>query len=360
MLLHVVSVAMLAMPAQQPQGKQLAAETVTAQGSSLPTWSLPGGVTFPLLAVNTADLGQEVIVRAITKAVGMGIYNVDFHLGDEAAAVGKAVQDLGRQSLFLTTKLDKPDPTITDQAEAADLARAAVDDVLAAVGGTVDMLILKDSPSCPVMQAQWAVLEGYLSQGKTRALGTYNFCQYSLDCILGNATKAPTVNYLMRHLGMGPDATGIIEYGASRGVKTAAYGTLGEPIALEELMLNGTVREIAQKYGRTIEEVALRWNAQAGHAITNRITSDYAPDNAPLGGWCTDDCAAAITAMAHVYDWSIEPEDMETLDKLRFLAYPQSPTYYSSEGCANSYGVSDHPTASACAAFMPKYATAWC
>ena len=370
MLLSLV--ALLALPEEQ---QTLAAESEASERKTYPTWDLALNVTYPLLAVNTADLYQDSVARVVKAAVGVGIYNVDFHMGEEALGVGKAIESLGRDALFLTTKLDKPDPLITNPVVARDLAYSQIEGVLSDIGNySVDMLILKDSPSCPVMQAQWAVLEEYLSKGKAKVLGTYNFCEFSLDCILMNASvgKEPKVNYLMRHVGMGPDATGIIAYSLSKGIKTAAYGTLGEPVALNELLMDRTMRDIAEKNNRSVEEVALKWNAQAGHAITTRITSDYAPDYAPgtpcshpwgassVRAGLTDDCKASIDAMTDVYDWDLDDEDVNQLDLLEFNTYPQSPTYYSSTGCPASYSVVKHPNMSACAAFKPRYASTWC
>ena len=61
--------------------------------------------------------------------------------------------------------------------------------------------------------------------------------------------------------------------------------------------------------------------------------------------------------MSQVYSWSLDDDEVELLDSFRFSDYPQSPTYYSSAGCPNSFGVSDHPTASACSLPSAKMAT---
>jgi len=348
----------------KPTDKVLGAKAFDALASTavpIPTWTLSNGVQFPVMMLNTADLSPELIQRSITKAHDLGITNIDFHLGAEREGVAAAIKTLGRGSLFLTTKLDKPDAAIVTAAEGAALARETLEAEYAALGvDTIDMLLLKDSATCEVMQGQWAVLEEYLAAGKARSLGTYNYCQFSLDCLAETATQMPMVNFLLRHVGMGVDATGIIEYGESLGIKTATYGTLGEPVALDEVLLNTTMRQIADTYGRTVEEVALKWNVQSGYAVTSRITSDYAPDNEPQGSWCTRDCDAALTAMSQAYEWELEDEDMATLNAMSFTAYTQSPTYYSSEGCPASFGVSVYPTTSACSKWMPKYASAWC
>jgi predicted aldo/keto reductase-like oxidoreductase len=153
----------------------------SSKAAAIPTWTLPGGVEYPLMALNTASLSVEQVEQAIRVGVAAGLRNVDFHLGAEREGVARALAALGRDALFLVTKLDKPPADMTDPAEAAALVRTTLDAEYAALGADmIDILLLKDSASCPVMQAQWAALEEYLDSGRTRALGVYNFCEFSV------------------------------------------------------------------------------------------------------------------------------------------------------------------------------------
>ena len=112
------------------------------------------------------------------------------------------------------------------------------------------------------------------------------------------------------------------------------YGTLGEPVALPALLRDKVVRGIAEVHGRSVEEVALKWNVQSGYAVSTRITADYAPDNTPTGSRCSDDhCSPALNAMSQVGAWELSTEEMHSLDALRLGGYPQPPTYYSSAAC---------------------------
>ena len=86
------------------------------------TWTLPGNVAYPTLALNTADLRPEQIARAIHVGLANGITNVDFHLNFEADGIVAALKEIERSKLFLVTKLDKPPADMTDPAEAAALA----------------------------------------------------------------------------------------------------------------------------------------------------------------------------------------------------------------------------------------------
>jgi diketogulonate reductase-like aldo/keto reductase len=77
-----------------------------------------------------------------------------------------------RDDLFLITKLDKPPANMTDPSEAASLAQDTLDSEFDAMGlDSVDLLLLKDSATCAVVQAQWAVLESALAAGRAKGLG---------------------------------------------------------------------------------------------------------------------------------------------------------------------------------------------
>jgi len=324
----------------------------------VPTWTLPGGVDFPLVSSNTASLSAEQTEAMVIKSLSLEITAVDFHLGGtEREGVTAVLRRIPRKDLFLVTKIDKPPEDMTDPEAAAKFVETTVNKEWKALDvETVDVLLLKDSPSCEVMQAQWSVLERLLSEGKTRAIGTYNYCRPSLECILETAETPPSLNYVMRHVGMGPDATDLIQYQESLGIRTVSYGTLGEPVALPELLTDPVLREIAEDHGRSVEEVALRWNVQAGYGVSSRPSADYNPEGMACPGGEEGDCDVALMGMRAVFGWELNRRDVARLDGIKYEEYLQSPTYYSSTGCPDSFGVVEHPSESACRSMDPV----WC
>ena len=78
---------------------------------------------------------------------------------------------------------------------------------------------------------------------------------------------------------MGPAKAGSLRaYGESRGIKTFAYGALGEPGPSDELLAIGaspTLKKIGEAHSRSSEEVALRWLLQNGCAVSTRPTSNF-------------------------------------------------------------------------------------
>ena len=120
----------------------------------------------PTLALNTAGLSADGSERALTAALGAGFTHVDFHPGIERDGVARAIATAGLTKskerlgkLFLTTKIAKP-PIGSTPAEAAERVRRQIDEDFAVLGvDSVEMIMLRDSPDCDVMRAQWGALE---------------------------------------------------------------------------------------------------------------------------------------------------------------------------------------------------------
>lgn len=305
-----------------------------ATGGVEKTWRLAGGVLMPTLALNTAGLSAEGSELAFKEAVAAGISHVDFHPGIERDGVAKALKSLDRSKVFLTTKIRKPPPGTTP-ADAAELVRTQLDEDLAVLGlSQVDMLMLRDSPDCAVMQAQWKAVEEALKSKRAKSIGVINYCQSSLECILATATTKPSVNYIMEHVGMGKDTNGLRAFGESKGIRTFAYGALGEPGPSDELLNSPILRKIGDAHGRTTAEVALRWGLQSGCAVSVRPTADFG-----LGkSTCTAEgntCSAGLRTRARAFDWALTSAEMEELTAMTSPA--GNPTLFSTTFCPDSF-----------------------
>lgn len=306
-----------------------------AATNKIPEWTLENGVKFPKLALNTVGLSVEDTNRALTYAVAAGVKHVDFHPGKERDGVAQYIKENpgSRNKLFLNTKIRKAPPG-TSPSEAAERTRNQIDEDLAALGvSSVDMLMLRDSPDCEVIQAQWAVLEEALAQNRCRSIGVINFCEKALTCVLQTAKVKPALNYYMLHVGMGTDPRSLRSFGESRGIRTFAYGAAGEPGPNEQLLSSPVLKRIGDAHGKKPEEVALRWVTQNGCAVSVRPTLDFG-----LGtGMCTEEnkCKEGFKARASTFGWSLTKGEMEELNAL--TSPNDNPTLFSSAGCPDSF-----------------------
>ena len=160
-------------------GAALAAPLLPAHAGSIPTWDLGNGVAMPTLALNTVGLSVEATERAVKFAVDAGISHVDFHPGIERDGVARALKSLPRDALFLTTKVRSPQNNLDlTPASAADLVKRQLEEDRKILGvENLDMWMLRETPNCDIIQAQWSVLEDAQRAGVVGALGVVNYCE---------------------------------------------------------------------------------------------------------------------------------------------------------------------------------------
>lgn len=132
---------------------------------------------------------------------------------------------------------------------------------------------------------------------------------------------------------MGPDPRGLRTFGESRGIRTFAYGAVGEPGPNGELLQNPLVNRIGKAHNKSPEEVALRWVLQTGAGVSVRPTLEFG-----LGvGACRDDstCQRGLKSRAAALDWSLSLVEMEQLSGL--TSPDDNPTLFSSAGCPDAF-----------------------
>lgn len=306
----------------------------TAADARIPDFKLANGETIPTMALNTAGMSADAAEAATRQAVSLGVKHIDFHPGIERDGVARVLKEQGRSALFLTTKIRKYKDEPADPAAAATRASSQIAEDFAVLGvKEVNMLLLRDSPSCKVMQAQWSVLEEALASGKARSIGVINYCEKALSCLLETAKVKPAVNYFMLHAGMGPDAHGLRSFGEQRGIKTFAYGALGEPGPAEELLKSPLLMRIGDAHSRSPAQVALRWVAQTGAAFSVRPTAAFGLGKSACEG---PECRKGLAERVQTFDWTLTPQEMSEIDAM--TSPDGNPTLFSSPGCKNCFG----------------------
>lgn len=284
-----------------------------ASSRVIPTWQLDGGVEFPILALNTAGLSTEETLRAIDYAQNEGINHIDFHPGKERDGVAKYIKEnkVDRDSLFLNTKIRKPAPG-TSPEDAAKLARDQIEEDLQVLGVKyVDMLMLRDTPDPKNIQAQWAVLEEALAAGKTRSVGIINYCPSGLETLMETAQVVPALNYIMCHVGMGPDIQGLRTKNEKYGIRTFAYGQTGEPEPREALLNDPILKRIGETHKKSTEEVALRWVLQNDLAASLRPSGNF--------GRCEgNECQVGLSRQVSCLEWELSKDEMAELNAIKY------------------------------------------
>ena len=248
---------------------------VLSDGNQMPmlglgVWQIPDGPE----CVNAVRWALEVGYRHIDTAQAYG----------NEVSVGKALRESGvaRDEIFLTTKFypAHKDPA----AEAtASLRRLGVDQV--------DLYIVHWPQRGPTWA--WPGMEQALELGYTRSIGISNFSAADLESVFTSGSIPPVVNQVQ----FSPfnNRRGLLEACQERGVALEAYSPLGTGRHLS----NATVREIADRAGRTPAQVLLRWCLQRDLLVISKSTH-----------------RARIEENAQVFDFSLPTQDMAILDGL--------------------------------------------
>ncbi len=229
------------------------------------TYTLSNGVEIPKIGLGTWFIDDHDAARAVRDAVAIGYRHIDTAqaYGNEAG-VGDGVRACGepRDEIFVTSKL-------AAETKSYDEAAAAIDQSLATTELDHLDLMLIHSPQpwdefgdedryFDGNREAWRALEDAHDAGKLRAIGVSNFQQPDIDNIVTSCRVAPMVNQLLAHVANTP--TDLIGYSREQGMLVEAYS----PIGHGELLKNQQVAAVADRYGVSVPQLAIRYTLQLG------------------------------------------------------------------------------------------------
>lgn len=272
-------------------------------------YTLSNGVMIPKIGFGTWQISEgEEAYNSVSHALKVGYTHIDTaQIYGNEVSVGKAIADsaLARDDIFLTTKIwnDKHDYV---------LAKASIDESLEKLGvDYVDLLLihwpnpkdLRENDAWKSGNAQaWKAMEEVYKSGKARAIGVSNFMIHHLEALLETAEIVPHVNQVL--LAPGCEQAELVAYCQDKQILLEAYSPLGTGTIFD----NVAVQEMANKYHKSVAQVALRWSLQKGFLP---LPKSVTPSN--------------ITSNLDIFNFELADHDMAELDKVKGIKAQPDP-----------------------------------
>ena len=266
------------------------------------TVKLNNGVEMPVIGYGVFQIEDaNECERCVLDALDAGYRLIDTaqaYYNEEA--VGRALQktSVPREEIFLTTKV-----WVTEFGY--EKAKASVLESMRKLQVEyLDLVLIHQCLSD--YYGAYHALEDLYAEGKIRAIGVSNFSAERMADIVTFNKVVPAVNQVETHLFWQQHE--LHKWMEKYNVQHEAWGPLAQH-RIKEIIENPVVKEIAEKYGKTPTQVALRYTVQRGIVVIPKTTSK-----------------ARMEENLDLFDFSLTEEDVEKLkaldeDKSLWCAY---------------------------------------
>ena len=221
--------------------------------------TLNNGLEMPMVGFGVFQVSDEDTEKAVLEALKAGYRLLDTAAvyGNEAG-VGRAIKASGilREEIFVTTKL------WIQRENGYENTKKALENSLTRLGLDYVDLYLMHQPFGDVHE-QWRAMEDLYKAGKARSIGVSNFHMDRLMDLITCHEIVPAVNQIETHPFYQRDAE--IAFHKELGILQQAWAPLAE--GKFEIFSNPILTQIAQKHGKSVAQVVLRWINQRGVAI---------------------------------------------------------------------------------------------
>ena len=255
------------------------------------TVTLNDGNAMPQLGFGVFEIKDlSICENAVRAALETGYRHIDTAAvyGNEEA-VGKAITDsgVGRENVFVTTK-------VFIRALGTEKTRVACEESLKKLGLDYLDLYLIHWPIREGVKEAWETMQKLKDEGKIKSIGVSNFTVRRFEEQFFEGTDVvPAVDQIEMHpFCYRPD---LLAYCKEKGIQPEAYSPLARAGRMDDPVLN----EIAQKVGKSVAQVMIRWQLQHGVVV---IPKSQNPDR--------------IKQNADVFDFTIDDEDVKKINAL--------------------------------------------
>jgi len=258
------------------------------------TFTLNTGDKIPAVGLGTWQSKPNEVKHAVEAALRLGYRHIDTALayGNEAE-VGAGIKASGvpREEIWITTKLDNPWHKRVEEGITSSLKSLGVDYVdlyLMHWPSSTDPTNLKKHLLDWNFVKTWEELQKLPASGRVKNIGVSNFGIKNLEILLNDPSCkiVPAVNQIELH--PNNPSPKLVAYNTSKGIHTTGYSCLGSTNS--PLYSNDKLKELAEKKGKTVQQVLLMWGLQHDWSVIPKsVSPERIEKNWQLDGWSLDD-----------------------------------------------------------------------
>jgi len=253
-------------------------------------FKLNTGDEIPAIGLGTWQSPPGQVREAVKVALQRGYRHIDTALayGNEKE-VGDGIKDSGvpREEIWITTKLDNPWHHRVEEGITSSLKSLGVDYVdlyLMHWPCSTDPNDLKKHLSDWDFKKTWAEMQKLPASGRVKNIGVSNFAIRNLEILFKDPSfkTMPAVNQVELH----PNCPSpkLLDYCKEKGIHATAYSCLGSTDS--PLYKNQDLIKLAEKKGKTVQQVLLMWGIQRGTSVIPKsVTAARIEKNFELDGW---------------------------------------------------------------------------
>ena len=251
------------------------------------SFTLNNGVKMPYFGLGVFQ--TEDASNSVLHALECGYRHIDTaSIYNNEREVGNAIRqhDIDREDVFVVSKVwnSHQGYQSTIKAFSQSLKRLKMD--------YLDLYLIHWPVKGKFVET-WKALEYLYNEGRIKAIGVSNFMRNHLDELLPHCSVIPMVNQMEFHPFLVQQD--LVDFCNQKEIRYEAWSPLMRGKILEIDLL----QELAEKYGKSIVQVVLRWNLQKG-VIT--IPKSSNPER--------------IKSNSEIFDFQLSQEDLEAIDAL--------------------------------------------
>ena len=255
---------------------------------------LNNGVEMPVIGLGVFQVEDgQIVIDSVKAAIRNGYRSIDtaaIYQNEEGVGQGikEALEENGlkREDLFITSKVWNADLGYQTTLDAFEVS-------LKKLGLDYLDLYLIHWPVEGKYVESWKALETLYKTGKIKAIGMSNFQIHHLKEVIANAEIMPMVNQIECHPML--SQVELREFLKENSIQVEAWA----PLMQGQLFENETLKELANKYNKSIAQVVLRWHLQNGIVIIPKSIKEH-----------------RIQENANIFDFELSEDDMNKINSL--------------------------------------------